>query len=123
MPALATSSTGQPVAPLSHWSVCLSGPARHLHVAVGVEQDEAAHGRHGHGPGQGYAEEARAQIDLAHVHEDVLLDGESVEVAAIATECRLRLGAARAEVPHLAGQALQGGAADLGQRDEARRTG
>src|SRR5213078_1086458 len=114
MPALATSSTGHPVAPESHWSVGLPRPARHLDVALGVEEDEAAHRRDGHRPRERHAEKARSEIDRADVDEDILLDGEAVEVAAVAAERRLRLGAAVAEVPHLAGQALPGRTADLG---------
>src|SRR5438128_6665008 len=100
--------------------VGLGRPPRHLHVALGVEKDEAAHGRDRHRPREGHAEEARAEVDLADVDEDVLLDREAVEVAAVAAERRLRLGAAVAEVPHLARQALASGTANLGQRDETR---
>src|SRR3989454_906223 len=100
--------------------VGLRRPTRHLHIALGVEEDEAAHGRDGHRPRERHAEEARAEVDLAHIDEDVLGDGQTVEVAAVAAARRLRLGAAVAEVPRLARQALAGGATDLGQRDEAR---
>src|SRR5207244_10822103 len=73
-----------------------------------------------HRPPDRHAEEARAEVDLAHVDEDVLLDGQTLQVAAVAAERRLRLGANVAEVPRLARQALAGSTADLGQRDEAR---
>src|SRR5205823_214271 len=85
-----------------------------------MEEDETAHGRDGHRPGERHAEEARPEVDRAHVHEDVLLDGEAVEVAAVTAQRAFRLGAAVAEVPRLPGQSLLRGAADLRQRDEAR---
>src|SRR5436853_632996 len=91
-----------------------------ISIALRVEKDEAAHGGDGDRPGERHAEEARPKVDRAHVHEDVLLDGEAVEVAAVTAQRPFRLGAAVAEVPRLPGQPLLGGAADLGQSDEAR---
>ena len=103
--------------------VGLPRPPRHLDVALRVKEDETSHGRDGHRPRERDAEEARPEIDRAHVDQDVLLDGEAVEVAAVAAKGSLGLGAAVAEVPRLAGEARLGGAANLGQRDEARRLG
>jgi hypothetical protein len=88
-----------------------------------VEEDQAAHRRDRHRPRERHAEKARAEVDLAHVDEDVLLDGEAVQMAAVAAAGRLRLRPAGAEVPDRAGEAPPGGLADLAERDEARGSG
>src|SRR3989454_781638 len=88
--------------------VGLRRPTRHLHIALGVEEDEAAHGRDGHWPRERHAEEARAEVDLAHIDEDVLGDGQTVEVAAVAAGRRPRLRAARGRGPPPPGQARAG---------------
>src|SRR6267143_5775315 len=83
-----------------------------------MEEDETAHGRHGHGPGHGHAEEPRGQVDLANVDENVLADGETVEGAAIPLARHLGLGGAVAEVPRVAGQDLLRVLPDLWEGDE-----
>ena len=67
------------------------------------------------GARQRHAEQARAQIDFAHVDEHVLRDRETVQVALVAAQGRFRLAAAVAEVPRFAGEARAGGSANLGQ--------
>src|SRR5207244_12761492 len=62
-----------------------------------------------------HPEQARAQVDLSHVHQHVLRDREAVQVASIAAQGRFRLAAAVAEVPRFAREARVGGATELGQ--------
>src|SRR5262249_36550062 len=101
--------------------VGLAGAPRHLDVALGMEEDEAAHGRDADGRRERHAEQARAQVDLTHVDEDVLRDGEPVDVALVAAQRRLRLAAAVAEVPGLTGEPRAGGSANLGKCREGAR--
>src|SRR3989441_4765453 len=101
--------------------VGLAGAAGHLDVAFRMEEDEAAHRRDADGRRERHAEQARAQVDLAHVDEDVLRDRQPVDMATIAVQRRFGLAAAVAEVPRLAGQAGVGGTAALGQRGERGR--
>src|SRR5882672_3539645 len=98
--------------------VGLAGSARHLDVALGMEEDQATHRRDADGRRERHSEQARAQIDLAHVHEHVLCDREAIQVAAVAVQSRFRLAAAVAEVPRFASEARVGGTADLRERRE-----
>ena len=70
------------------------------------------------GHDSGMSQEGGAQVDLAHVDQDVLADGESIHGAAIAADGGLALRAAVAEVPHVSGQNLLRVLPDFRQGDE-----
>ncbi len=63
------------------------------------------------------------KVDRADVDEDVLLDGQTTEVTAVPAQGRFGLGPSGAEIPDFSGYVLLGGTTNLGQRDEARRSG
>src|SRR4030095_13188847 len=95
--------------------VGLPGSPRHLDVALGMEEDQTAHGRDADGRRERHAEQPGAQIDLSHVHEHVLRDREAIQVAPVAAQRRFGFAAAIAEVPRFASEARVGSAADLGK--------